>query len=118
MEEGAEFYHEWRDDSSPYRVGPSLWIAGGKLSVGGKPLAEVATSQWVHVEIRARGWATNRLPPADLTITVPGKPAKSFTALPCDPQWKKLDWLGFVSNADRQTVFYPDNLFLENRPAR
>ena len=43
VEEGAEFYHEWRDDSSPYRVGPSLWIAGGKLSVGGKPLAEVPT---------------------------------------------------------------------------
>jgi hypothetical protein len=29
-----------------------------------------------------------------------------------------VDWLGFVSNADRKTVFYLDNLFLENKPAR
>ena len=35
-----------------------------------------------------------------------------------DPQWKTLDWLGFVSNADAKTVFYLDNLFLENQPAR
>ena len=117
MEDGAEFYHEWRDDSSPYRIGPSLWIAGGKLSVGGKPLAEVPTSQWVHIEIRA-GLGDQSTGAWDLTLTVPGKPPQSFAALPCDPQWKKLDWLGFVSNADRKTVFYLDNLLLENKPLR
>jgi hypothetical protein len=117
VEEGAEFYHEWRDDSSPYRVGPSLWIAGGKLSVGGKALAEVPTDQWVHIETRA-GLGDQSTGTWDLTITVPGKPPQSFAALPCDPNWKKLDWLGFVSNADRKTIFYLDNLLLENKPAQ
>jgi hypothetical protein len=80
-------------------------------------MAEVPTSQWVHIEIRA-GLGGQSTGTWELTLTVPGKPAQSFAALPCDPQWKKLDWLGFVSNADRKTVFYLDNLFLENKPAR
>jgi hypothetical protein len=117
VEDGAEFYHEWRDDSSPYRVGPSLWVAGGKLSVGGKPLADVPTSQWVHIEVRA-ALGDQSTGTWDLSITFPDKPPQSFAALPCAPQWKKLDWLGFVSNADHKTVFYLDNLFLENKPAR
>ena len=117
VEDGVEFYHEWRDDSSPYRIGPSLWIVGGKLSVGGRPLAEVPTSQWVHIEVRV-GLGDQSTGTWDLTLTVPDKPPQSFAALPCDARWKKLDWLGFVSNADRKTVFYLDNLFLENKPAR
>jgi hypothetical protein len=117
VEDGTEFYHEWRDDSSPYRVGPSLWIAGGKLSVGGKPLADLPASQWCHVEIRA-GLGAESNGTWDLTINLPGRPPQSFAALPCDPRWKKLDWLGFVSNADRPTVFYLDNLLLENKPSR
>ena len=117
VEEGTEFYHEWRDASSPYRVGPSLWIVGGKLTVGGKPLAEMPTGQWCHIEIRA-GLGAQSTATWDLAITVPGKPPQSFAALPCEAQWKTLDWLGFVSNADAKTVFYLDNLFLENQPAR
>ena len=117
VEDGAEFYHEWRDDSSPYRTGPSLWIAGGKLSVGGKPLAEVPTGEWVHIEIRA-GLGDQSTGVWELTLTVSGKAPQTFAALPCDPKWKKLDWLGFVSNADRKTVFYLDNLLLENRLPR
>jgi hypothetical protein len=117
VEDGAEFYHEWRDDSSPYRVGPSLWIAGGKLSAGGKPLAEVPASQWFHLEIRA-GLGAESNGTWDLTITLPGRPPQSFAAVRCDPRWRQLDWLGFVSNADRKTVFYLDNLLLENQPAR
>jgi len=114
MEEGAEFYHEWRDGSNPYRTGPSLWVMGGKLLVGGKPLADVPAAQWVHFEIRA-GLGAQATATWDLALTVPGKPRQTFAALPCDPQWKALDWLGFVSNADAKTVFYLDTLVLENQ---
>jgi hypothetical protein len=55
---------------------------------------------------------------APVSITVAGQPAQSFAVLPGDPQWKRLNWLGFVSNADRKTFLYLDNLFLENKPAR
>jgi hypothetical protein len=85
--------------------------------VGGKPLADVLASQWFHIEVSA-GLGAQSNGTWDLTVTVPGKPPKSFAAMPCDPRWKKLDWLGFVSNADRSTVFYLDNVLLENKPAR
>ena len=52
----------------------------------------------------------------DLALSLPGEPLQKFTGLPCDPQWKQLEWLGFVSNADTKTVFYIDNLTLGNTP--
>jgi hypothetical protein len=114
LEEGVEFYHEWRDDSSPYRVGPSLWIVGGQLRVGGKTLAEVPADQWCRIEVCA-GLGAQSKGTWDLTISLPGRSPQAFASLPCDPLWKRLDWLGFVSNADRRTVLYLDNLLLENR---
>ena len=75
------------------------------------------TGQWFHVEARA-GLGTRAKGAWDLTITLPGKPPQSFEALPCDPGWKKLDWLGFVSNADRHAILYLDNLQLENKPPK
>ena len=113
VEAGVEFYHEWRDSSNPYRVGPSLWITGGKLSVAGKPVADVPAGQWVHVEVSA-GLGNQSTATWELKLTLPGQAPQTFANLPCDPQWKRLDWLGFVSNADAKTVFYLDNLLLEN----
>ena len=31
------------------------------------------------------------------------------------PAWTRLEWVGFVSNADAKTVFYIDNLKIGNR---
>jgi len=117
LETGAEFYHEWRDSSNPYRVGPSLWMANGKLSVAGKPLLDVPLGQWMHVEISA-GLGVSAKGTWDLVVTLPGASPQRFEHLSCDPAWKELDWLGFVSNADAKTVFYLDNLALENRRGR
>ena len=117
VEAGVEFYHEWRDNSSPYRVGPSLWIVGGKLNVAGKPVADVPAGQWVHLEVSA-GLGDQSTATWELKVTLPGQPPQTFGNLPCDPQWKQLDWLGFVSNADAKTVFYLDNLVLENSALR
>jgi hypothetical protein len=111
VEPGAEFYHEWRDASSPYRAGPSLWVSGGKLSVQGKPLLEVPAGVWVHLEVTA-GLGAHSTGAWALTVTLPGQPAQQFPGLFCDPAWKRLDWLGFVSNADAQTALYLDNLSL------
>jgi hypothetical protein len=113
VETGVEFYHEWRDSSSPYRVGPSLWIVGGKLNVAGKAVADVPVGQWVHLEVSA-GLGDRSTATWELKVTLPGQLAQTFASLPCNPQWKRLDWLGFVSNADAKTVFYIDNLLLEN----
>jgi hypothetical protein len=113
VEAGVEFCHEWRDNSIPYRVGPSLWIAGGKLSVAGKPVADVPVGQWVHIEVSA-GLGNQSTATWGLKLTLPGQSPQTFAKLPCDPQWKQLEWLAFISNADTNTVFYLDNLLLEN----
>ena len=54
VEETTEMYHEWRNEASPYRVGPSVSIKNGKLSAGGTELASLRVNQWVHLEIAAR----------------------------------------------------------------
>ena len=113
VEPGVEFYHEWRDGESPYHAGPSLWISGGKLSASGKPLLTVPVSQWVRLEIIA-GLGGQSTGTYTLTVTLPGQPPQQFPGLPCHPKWKRLDWVGFVSNADAKTVYYLDNLSLAN----
>ncbi|MFH1264361.1 MAG: right-handed parallel beta-helix repeat-containing protein, partial [Planctomycetota bacterium] len=103
-----------RDAGGPYRAGPSLRIdAGGKLQAGAKPLADVPTGEWVHVEIvcnlgrEAKGTY-------DLTLTLPGESPHSFQQLPCgSDRFNRLEWLGFVSLAQGDSVFYLDNVKLE-----
>ncbi len=49
----------------------------------------------------------------DLSVTVPGQPAKALEKLPNgSPDWTSLQWLGFSSTANAATVFYLDNVGL------
>lgn len=114
MEPGAVLFHEWRDKSSPYRVGPSLWVRDGKLFVGQRELMPLPWDAWVRFEISARlgDQVDGRW---ELAVTLPGRPARRFTGLKTgSPDWRALDWLGFVSNANARTVFYLDDLQLTN----
>jgi hypothetical protein len=114
MEPGAKMFHEWRDDSSPYRVGPSIHVQNGKLRVAGKELIDIPTGVWVHLEI-STGLGPTSTGKWKLTVTLPGQRPKSFTGLKNgSPDWKKLTWLGFCSLATEPTVFYLDNLELTN----
>ncbi len=115
---GTVFHHEWRDDAQPYRVGPSLWVRGGKLIAAGKELTDIPAGVWVHFEVTTALGASSA-GTWDLTVTLPGRPPQHFTGLPVgNPQWKKLDWLGFCSLATQKTVFYLDNIELDNAPGR
>ena len=118
VDEGAIVAHQWRDAASPFRVGPSFRIdAGGKLQAGGKPLADVPTGQWIHVEIVCQ-LGREATGTYDLTLTLPGDPPQAFKQLPCgSDQFKRLDWLGFVSLAQDKAVFYLDNVKLDLAPA-
>jgi hypothetical protein len=112
VEPGVIFHHEWRDDSNPYQIGPSLWVRGGKLIAAGKELLDIPSGAWVHLEIAA-GLGPQSTGTWDLAVTLPGQPPKRFDKLPnASPQWKKLDWLGFCSLAREKTVFYLDNVTL------
>ena len=114
VEEGVIMYHEWRDNSNPYKVGPSFWVQDGKLTVGGKPLLNIPTGEWVHFAVTA-GLGAKSTATWDLTVTLPNQQPQKFAALPCDPNWKTLTWLGFSSMADAKTVYYLDNIQIENK---
>lgn len=111
---GAVFYHEWRDDARPYRVGPSVWIRNGELSVRGKKLMDLPADTWVRLEISAAlGDAPSRT--WELSVTLPERSEQRFSGLAHgSPDWTRLSWLGFVSNATEHSVLYLDNLELSN----
>jgi hypothetical protein len=110
VEPGAMLFHEWRDNSQPYRVGPSLHVRNGKLRAGGKELMPLPADTWVHFEISA-GLGEQSTGTWNLTVTLPDQQPKTFAGLKSgSAQWKQLDWLGFCSVATEPAVFYLDNL--------
>lgn len=110
----SEVVHDWRDNAQPYRTGPSFTARDGKLLVGGKELMALPVEQWIHFEVSANlGAKANGK--WELRVTLPGAHPQIFAELPLNPAWKKLDWLGFISNAREKSVYYIDNIELENR---
>ena len=114
LEPGAVFFHEWRDQASPYRIGPSLWIEGGKLRASGRELMEIPNGQWVRFEVRA-GLGKKSGGTWSLTVSRPGKAIVRTRGLPCGAGWKSLNWLGFVSHANHPSAFYLDDLEVNNQ---
>ncbi len=116
LEDGAEFIHEWRDASQPYRIGPSIRIKpDGEVVANTKPLIKAPIGKWVRVTIEAP-LGKQATASYTMTVGVPGDEPKRFTELPVgNPQWRSLRWLGFISLADKKTVIYLDDVKLEVR---
>ena len=119
LEPKAIFIHEWRTKGNPYRTGPVLHVANGRLSgVKGLDVA-LPAQKWIRLELSAviGDTVTGRW---NLKVTPEGEPTKEFKDLPCrHPDMKTLDWVGFISNANEKTEFYLDDLaILTDDPAR
>lgn len=116
LEAGANIYHEWRDwpSGQNYQTGPSFTIHDGKLFVAGKELLAIPTGAWVQYQITC-GLGAQQNGLWSLAITLPGQAPQRFADLPLGSKnFKELTWLGFVSNATEKTVFYVDDLKIEN----
>ncbi|MCA1595537.1 MAG: hypothetical protein LC772_03810 [Chloroflexi bacterium] len=117
LEAGCVMYHEWRDSGSPYHVGPDFRVAAdGVMTAGGKAVGTIRAGQWMHVTLRSElgQGASGRF---SLEIRYPGDPrVLSFENLPCSPEFKTLNWLGFSMDGDQHAVMYLDNLYV--RPVR
>ncbi len=114
VEPGVEFIHEWRDNTSPYRVGPSFSIYRGTLRANGRDLLEIPPGEWARFEISTT-LGDQSTGTWNLEVHLPGQPPRRFEGLPNGHAgWKTLDWFGFVSNANASTVYYLDNLELVN----
>jgi hypothetical protein len=114
-EAGAVFLYEWRDwpPGETYRPGPSLRVnADGALVAGGRTLAALPSGQWTHIEVTCGTGAA-----ADgawqLAVTLPGQTVQRFAGLACGPAFRRPNWIGFVSLATDETVFYLDNVAVE-----
>lgn len=118
VEAGVDLYHEWRDwRATEYSVGPSFSIQGNQLQIGDRALLELPVGQWVHFAVAADLGAGNS-GLWTLVVTLPDKAPKTFTKLKNEnaTTFEQLTWLGFVSNATIKTVFYLDNLQIDNDP--
>jgi hypothetical protein len=115
VEPRVRINYEWRDwRSSPYRVGPSLNIVQNRLIVDGKTLLELPADKWVRFEIAADLGKGNS-GKWNLTVTPAGQPPQAFLDLDNgSPAFEQVTWLGFTSNATSESVFYIDNLSIEN----
>ena len=107
---------EWRDYSeSAYWTGPRFSIDDGQLVFGKGEKMSLPAGEWIHFEITGdlgaaakNGWT--------LRVTLPGGQPREFRGLPLtSPQFKKLTWIGFSSNATYKTTFYLDNVVLVRR---
>lgn len=117
LDNAARFYHEWRDRASPYRVGPTLQIAGGNLISGGRQLLTLPLDTWIHLEVSA-GLGGQSTGTWDLVVTIMGKEPVRFTKLNLQNEnWMTLDWLGFVSDGTKASNIYIDNIELKNDPS-
>lgn len=119
IEPGVLFQHEWRDwRSTLYSVGPSLRVDDAKLRVGGRDtpgLLDLPVGQWVHFSISADLGAGNS-GTWNLTVTLPGQEPRRFEKLANgNKTFEQLTWLGFVSHATTKTIFYIDNLKIDNQ---
>ena len=97
IDDKAEFIHEWRDEASPYLIGPSLRITPQGVEVAGKVLAPARPGSWLQLRITAQVGAASTW---QLQVTDAEGKVYTATALPPkSPGWRSLQWLGFISNA-------------------
>ncbi len=92
-------------------AGPSLSInADGQMKAGDTPLATIPAGVWTRVEIRV-GLGKRADGRYTVTVTGPDGAAQRFPGLPCaKPAFRKLDWLGFISQAQKEQTAYLDDV--------
>ena len=113
LEPGAVMFHEWRTGGHPYHAGPSVFVdEEGLLKASGKEVAKLDHGTWYRIEIEC-GLGARR--PDTYSVAVKDlesrKVADAIVPLG-DARFRRLNWFGFVANADADAVFYMDDLEL------
>ena len=80
----------------------------------GKTLLELPADKWVRFEIVA-DLGDGNSGKWSLTVTPAGRQPQEFKGIGNgSPAFEQITWLGFTSNATSESVFYVDNLSIEN----
>lgn len=95
---GSNFLHEWRDDANVYLTGPSLRVKPAGIEVAGKIVAPAPVGQWINLKVvapldtSAGTWTLVVRYASGSVVTVNNLVNKNAG-------WKRLNWLGFVSDS-------------------
>ncbi len=112
LEPKAHFAHEWRDHASPYHAGPAFALKDGKLLTSSGLLLDIPYGQWVRYEVTAT-LGQEATGTWSLKVTPAGGETKTFRDLPFrSKDFRRADWMGFISNANEPSVFFLDQLSL------
>jgi hypothetical protein len=112
LEPESLFFTEWRDDGPyPANIGPSVTFDGsGDITASGERLCGAPVGEWFRVEIEC---ALGKTAPNTYSVTVamPGEAPQRFEDIPFTGEdFRELHWLGFVSTAAGNAIFYLDNV--------
>jgi hypothetical protein len=111
---GAYLYHEWRDGHDPYRVGPGVFFQpdGKIMAVGGREVGAWKPGEWMDVEITC-GLGKAATGQWSLSVVLPGRDPVRLEGLSCgSPEFQRLDWFGFVSDATDTSEIFLDSVEL------
>jgi hypothetical protein len=111
---GAYLYHEWRDGNDPYRVGPGVFFQpdGKIMAAGGREAGAWKPGEWMDVEITC-GLGKASTGQWNLSISLSGRDPVRLEGLSCgSPEFRRLDWFGFVSDATDSSEILLDNVEL------
>ncbi|MBL7223289.1 MAG: right-handed parallel beta-helix repeat-containing protein, partial [Candidatus Brocadiae bacterium] len=110
---GCSFFTEWRDETGyPGNIGPSVRLDGhGNVTASGRKLATVPVGKWVRVDIECALGQKGKGAAYTVTLTVPGSKPQRFENLRFSgDDFHAVHWLGFVSIAESDTVFFLDDI--------
>ncbi len=109
--DGAALQIELRDSG----FGPAVSIsADGKLTAGGRVLAQMPLQQWFHLEMLARFGTAAAPATHDITVTPQGGEPQRFPGLASpNPAWKMCGWSVVFGPGQSHSRFFADNVLIE-----
>ena len=110
----ASFYVEFRDwTKSEYLVGPTFWVyPDGKFSASGQDITTIPPGVWFHVEILFET-GEDGSKEYNLKLSMPGEKDQVVDLPFINGEFAVLTWFGISSMSNEKTVFYMDNVKLE-----
>jgi len=110
--EGAQPGFEMRDTDPQYTAGPGISVGADRVLYSrGRRLMQLPLSTWVNIKLEtvigAAATATYTV-----RVKIAGEDEHIFDALPHPTRFKKLTWLGFVSQGPVGNVYELDNFLL------
>jgi hypothetical protein len=111
---GTNFIHEWRDNASPYRIGPSFRITASGVQVAGTTLA-FTPNQWLNVKVTAGVGAKAGM--WNIEVTDALGTIKRISNIPVvTAGWKNFMWMGMISDAKVASKSCLSNVTASNLP--